>query len=144
MIDLQPYINLTTMMVLATKDKQWRPYTSNLYFGYNPKNYICYFISNLRREHSQHILNDKIIAWSIINTEQYWFENKDKKGLQFQWDARLLEWKEAQEKFESFYEKRIHPPAWLPENHHIFECIPKRVKIWDENLYGWAWKIINF
>ena len=82
MIDLKPYIKLTTMMVIATKDENGNPYTANVYFRVDEK-YNFYFISNLRREHSNHILSDDSVAWSIINTEQYKAIDKDKKGLQF-------------------------------------------------------------
>lgn len=78
MIDLQPYINLTTMMVLATKDKDGNPYTANVYFKVDEDDNF-YFISNLRREHSQHIEKDDRVAWSIINTQQYKVQDKDKK-----------------------------------------------------------------
>jgi len=32
MLDLNPYISLTTMIVLATIDEDGHPYTSNMYF----------------------------------------------------------------------------------------------------------------
>gem|GEM_PF-3651364 len=70
MTDLKQYLEMTTMMVLATKDSEGNPYTANVYFGYNPDNYSCYFISRLTREHSKQIIENEAIAWSIINTQQ--------------------------------------------------------------------------
>ena len=143
MIDLQPYIQLTTMMVIATKDQYGNPYTANVYFRVDEE-YNFYFISNLRREHSNHILGDKNIAWSIINTEQYKVEDKDKKGLQFLWIAKLLDESESTDIYKKLYNPDKPYAEILEKGHHIFRCTPTRVKIWDETLYGWAGKIINF
>ncbi len=143
MIDLKPYLDLSTMMVLATKDNQWNPYISNVYFGYNYENYTCYFISRATREHSKHILENNCVAWSIIDTNKYSSEDKDKKALQFQWKAVMLEWENAEKKYQQFYEKRIWFPKF-PDSHYVFECRPAQVKIWDEELYGWEWKVIKF
>ena len=78
MIDLKPYIHLTSMMVLATKDENGNPYTANVYFK-SDEDHNFYFISNLRREHSNHILKNDSVAWSIINTEQFVIDDRDKK-----------------------------------------------------------------
>ena len=143
MIDLKPYIHLTTMMVLATKDENGNPYTANVYFRVDEK-YNFYFISNLRREHSHHIEKDAHVAWSIINTEQYQAKDKDKKWLQFQGIAKLLDESESTEIYKKLYNPDKPYSEILEKGHRIFECIPTRVKIWDETLYGWAGKIINF
>jgi len=143
MTDLKQYLEMTTMMVLATKDSEGNPYTANVYFGYNPDNYSCYFISRLTREHSKQIIENEAIAWSIINTQQSWPRDSDKKWLQFQWIARVLEWDESRQIFEEFYLPRINFQG-LPEWHHVFECKPTQVKIWDENLYGGDGKLIKF
>ena len=143
MIDLKPYIKLTTMMVIATKDEYGKPYTANVYFRVDEK-YNFYFISNLRREHSNHILSDDSVAWSIINTEQYKAIDKDKKGLQFLWTSQLLDQQEATEVYKKLYNPDKPYAEILEKGHHIFRCKPIRVKIWDETLYGWAGEIINF
>jgi len=143
MIDLQPYIDLTTMMVLATKDEQWNPYTANVYFRVD-SDYNFYYISNLRREHSHHISKDNNVAWSVINTEQYSRQDKDKKWLQFQWKAKHLTWEEATNIYRELYNPNKTYADILENGHHIFRCTPTRVKIWDETLYGGAGKIINF
>ena len=135
MIDLKPYLDMTIMMVLATQDEQGNPYTSNIYFGYAPDAYTCYFISRLTREHSQHILWKNNVAWSIVHSEQWWNDDSNKIWLQFQWIAKLLEWAEAQDIFDTHYQPRILIPWGLPEGHYIFECRPTSVKIWDEALF---------
>jgi len=143
MINLKPYIELTTMMVIATKDESWNPYTANVYFRVD-EDYNFYFISNLRREHSNHILKDEAIAWSIINTEQYKVEDKDKKGLQFLWTGELLDESESTDIYKKLYNPDKPYAEILEKGHHIFRCTPTRVKIRDETLYGGAGKIINF
>lgn len=143
MIHLKPYLEMTNMMILATKDNDNYPYTSNVYFGYDPENYTCYFISRLTREHSQHIITRQHIAWSIVNSEQWWDDDSNKKWLQFQWIGRLLEWTEAQEIFDIHYQPRIAFPWGLPEWHHVFECKPTSVKIWDEELFGGDGQVIK-
>jgi uncharacterized protein YhbP (UPF0306 family) len=84
MINLEQYIDLTTLMVLATQDENGNPYTSNVYFGHDPETYKFYFISRLTREHSQHILNHENVAWSVVNSEQTASSGSNKRGLQFQ------------------------------------------------------------
>ncbi|MCH2189231.1 pyridoxamine 5'-phosphate oxidase family protein [Candidatus Gracilibacteria bacterium] len=144
MIDLKPYLEMTKMMILATQDPKRNPYTSNVYFGYNPETYNFYFISRLTREHSQHIISNGNIAWSILNTQKYIGSDQDKKGLQFQGQARLLEGDAAKTVFDTYYQPRIAFPGGLPDGHHVFECRPTKVKIWDESLYGGQGNIIEF
>ena len=131
------------MMVLATKDKDGNPYTANVYFKVDEDDNF-YFISNLRREHSQHIEKDDRVAWSIINTQQYKVQDKDKKWLQFQGIAKLLDESESTNIYKKLYNPNKPYAEILEKWHHIFKCTPTRVKIWDETLYGWAGKIINF
>jgi len=78
MLDLSPYISLTTMIVLATVDEQGSPYTSNMYFRVDEQ-YNFYFSSKNFRAHSKHIEKNNSVAWSIINTEKYEKSAKDKK-----------------------------------------------------------------
>jgi len=111
MIDLNPYISLTTMMVLATRD--------------------FYFQSKTFREHSKHIERSNSVAWSVINTEKYEKSDDDKKWLQFIWVAEMLTWKEAEKVQTELY-------------YMIYKCTPSKVKIWDETLYGWEGKVIEF
>jgi len=143
MIDLQPYISLTTMMVIATKNIDGNPYTANVYFRVD-ENYNFYFISNLRREHSNHILRDGSVAWSVINTEQYQVKDKDKKGLQFLWKSELLSEIASWDIYRKYYNPDKPYTKILEKWHRIFKCTPTRVKIRDETLYWWAGKIINF
>ncbi len=142
MIDLQPYLDMTTMMVLATKDTQWNPYTANVYFC-SDQNNVFYFKSKNYREHSKHILLNNKVAWSIINTEKYDRSAPDKKWLQFQWIARRLEWKEAEEISKKMYNIERSYGDMEKEWHFIFACSPTQVKIWDEELFGWDGKKIN-
>lgn len=78
MVDLTPYISLTTMIILATMDEQGNPYTSNMYFRVDSE-YNFYFQSKNFREHSQHIEKNNKVAWSILNTQKYEKSAKDKK-----------------------------------------------------------------
>ena len=78
MLDLKPYITLTSMIVLATIDEQGNPYTSNMYFRVDEM-YNFYFKSKSTREHSKHISVSPRVGWSIINTEKYERSAKDKK-----------------------------------------------------------------
>lgn len=142
MRDLNPYIWLTTMMVLATKDVLWNPYTSNVYFRCDEK-YRFYFKSKIHREHSKHILENGIVAWSVLNTEKYERSDKDKKWLQFQWTARMLKWNEAENISKEIYWVDISFIQMEKNGHYIFECIPKRVKIWDEEIYNGQGKVLD-
>lgn len=143
MIDLHPYISLTTMIVLATIDEEWNPYTSNMYFRVDDQ-YNFYFQSKTFREHSKHIKNNNTVAWSILNTEKYEKSSPDKKWLQFQWTAHMLTWKEAEKINKQLYGKEMTFFEILQSGHMIYRCTPTRVKIWDETLYAGAGKIIEF
>jgi len=104
MIDLSPYISLTTMIVLATIDEDWNPYTSNMYFRVD-EDYNFYFQSKTFREHSKHIEQNNSVAWSILNSEKYEKSAKDKKWLQFQGKAEMLSGKEAEKIKKELYGK---------------------------------------
>lgn len=143
MIDLSPYISLTTMIVLATLDEQGNPYTSNMYFKVDSE-YNFYFQSKNFREHSKHIEKNTQVAWSIINTEKYEKSAKDKKWLQFQGTAEMLTWKEAEKIKKELYGKQMSFFEILQSGHMIYKCTPNRVKIWDETLYWWQGKVIQF
>ena len=104
MIDLSAYISLTKMIILATKDNEWNPYVSNMYFKVDPENNF-YFRSKSFRQHSQHIMKRADVAWSIINTEKYEKDAKDKKALQFQGLCTRLSWKDAEKVSKDIYEK---------------------------------------
>lgn len=143
MIDLNPYISLTTMMVLATRDEQWNPYTSNMYFKVDEE-YNFYFQSKTFREHSKHIERSNSVAWSVINTEKYEKSDDDKKWLQFIWVAEMLTWKEAEKVQTELYWKEMTFFEILQSGHMIYKCTPSKVKIWDETLYGWEGKVIEF
>jgi uncharacterized protein YhbP (UPF0306 family) len=132
-------LELSKMMVLTTKDPKGNPYTSNVYFWYNPENYTCYFISRKTREHSEHILENANIAWSIIDTESYDSTAPDKKALQIQGIAKMLEWEEAMKAYNSFYRDRIWFPNF-PEWHFVFECAPKRVKNLGRTTIWMKWE----
>jgi len=143
MIDLKPYISLTTMIVLATIDEEWNPYTSNMYFR-TDNDYNFYFQSKTFREHSKHIEKNNKVAWSILNTEKYEKSSPDKKWLQFQWIAQILTWKEAERIKKELYDKEMTFFEILQSGHMIYKCTPLQVKIWDETLYGGEGKIIEF
>jgi len=143
MIDLSPYISLTTMIVLATIDEDWNPYTSNMYFRVD-EDYNFYFQSKTFREHSKHIEQNNSVAWSILNSEKYEKSAKDKKWLQFQGKAEMLSGKEAEKIKKELYGKEMTFFEILQSGHMIYKCTPNRVKIWDETLYGWEWKVIEF
>lgn len=143
MLDLKPYISLTTMMILATKDPQGYPYTANVYFRVDDQ-YNFYFSSQKRREHSEHIAKDPHVAWSILNTEKYEKTAKDKKWLQFQGTAKMLTGKEAERIKKELYGKEMTFMEILQSAHMIYKCTPSRVKIWDETLYGGEWKVLDF
>lgn len=142
MQQLKKYLELSHMMILATLDENGKPYTSNVYFAYDEES--CYFISRATRQHSQQIEKNNSIAWSVINTEKYSSNDSDKKWLQFQGTAEMLDeikWKEI---FEKIYNPRIWFQNGFPEWHRVYKCIPEKVKIWDEEMYGWDGKIITF
>lgn len=143
MIDLNQYIDLTTMIVLATIDTEGNPYTSNMYFKVDG-NYNFYFKSKSFREHSQHIVKNQKVAWSILNSEKYQKSDKDKKGLQFQWTAKQLMWKEAEQASKDVYGIEMSFFEMMQKGQFIYQCIPHTVKIWDESLYGGQGEKINF
>lgn len=143
MIDLKPYISLTTMIVLATIDEQWNPYTSNMYFRVDEE-YNFYFKSKASREHSQHIVKNTNVAWSILNSEKYSLSSKDKKWLQFKGTAEMLTGKRAEEINKELYWKEMSFFEMMQNGHMIYKCTPSRVKIYDEALEDWPQKIIEF
>lgn len=143
MIDISPYISLTTMMVLATKDSEGNPYTANVYFRVDEE-YNFYYKSKTHREHSKHIEIDNQVAWSILNTEKYKPTSKDKKWLQFQWVAEKLVWKEAEKVSKELYGKQQSFSEILQNGHLIYKCTPKKVKIWDETNSEICWEVIDF
>jgi len=132
MLNLKPYISLTTMIVLATIDEQGNPYTSNMYFRVDD-DYNFYFQSKTFREHCKHIDKNNSVAWSILNSEKYEKSAKDKKWLQFQGIAEMLTGKEAEKIKKELYGKEMTFLEILRSGH-----------IWDETLYGWEWKVIEF
>ncbi len=143
MIDLKPYIWLTNMMILATKDDSWNPYTSNVYFRCD-EDYTFYFKSKIDREHSKHILDNGIVAWSILNTEKYEISDKGKKWLQFQWTARVLKWSEAENINKEIYAVDTSFAQMQEKWHYIFSCTPTKVKIWDDEIYNGDGKVFSF
>ena len=143
MIDLNKYIWLTTMMVLATKDESWNPYTSNVYFRCD-ESYKFYFISKDFREHSKHIIENWIVAWSILNTEKYNETDQDKKWLQFRWNAKVLKNNEGEKIIKNIFNLDKKYSKMIEEWHYIFECTPEKVKIWDEEIYGGNGKKFEF
>jgi len=142
MLDLNPYISLTTMMVLATIDSEGIPYTSSMYFKVDKENNF-YFQSKNFREHSKHLEKNSNVAWSILNSEKYEKTDADKKWLQFQWIAKMLTWKEAEQIKKELYGKEMSFFEILKSGHMIYKCAPSKVKIWDETLYGWEGKIVE-
>lgn len=143
MLDLNSYISLTTMMVLATTDETGNPYTANVYFRVDEE-YNFYYKSKISREHSQHIEQDNRVARSILNTEKYEKSAKDKKWLQFQWVAEKLMWEEAERVSREIYGQEKSFFEMLQSWHLIYKCTPKKVKIWDEELYAGQGKVLEF
>lgn len=143
MINLKPYISLTTMMVLATIDDLGSPYVSDMYFR-TDDDYNFYFKSKSFREHSKHIEEINHVAWSVVNTEKYEESEKNKKGLQFQWVAQMLTGEEAEKIMEDIYGEEMTFDEILQSGHMIYRCAPDSVKVYDETLYGGDGKIINF
>ncbi len=131
------------MMVLATKDWEWNPYTSNVYFKVDEE-YNFYFKSKKFREHSKHIENNAQVAWSILNTEKYLPSSTDKKGLQFQGIAEMLTGKDAEQIQRELYKKEMSFFEILQGGHMIYKCTPKRVKIHDEENRENLGKVIEF
>lgn len=142
MIDLSNYIQLTEMMVISTISENGFPYTANVYFK-STKDNKFYFTSKKHREHSKHIENNNNVAWSIINTELFIKTDKDKKGLQFQWTAKIVQWKEAEKIQLELFDKKISYFEMLKSWQFLYECTPYRIKIWDEEIYFWNGKIIE-
>lgn len=142
MNNLEKYINLSPMLILATIDENWFPYTSNVYFKYD-WNLKFYFCSNQKRNHSKHITKNWNIAWSILNTQKYSLKDTDKKWLQFQWNCKVLIWEEKSEIHNKYFQEFDSLTHMNEINQEIYECIPKSVKVWDEEIYS-GWKIIQF
>lgn len=143
MIDLQQYLDLTPMMIIATKDQDWNPYTANVYFKCD-QNKNFYFRSKIYRQHSQHIINSWQVARSIINTIRFNKEDPAKKWLQFQWSAYILEWDAFNKASDMIYHKWERYNELTQSSSHIFKCIPTRVKIRDEEKFWWDWKVYQF
>ena len=143
MIDLTPYISLTTMIILATRDEDGYPYTSNMYFKVDAENNF-YFQSKDFRAHSKHIEQNPSVAWSIINTEKYEKAASDKKWLQFQWTAEMLTGKEAEKIKKELYGKDMSFSEIRESGHMIYKCTPSWVKVWDEVLYAGEGKVFKF
>ncbi len=154
MENLEKYFNMTKLMIISTIDENWNPYSSAVYFWYDDE-YNLYFLSNLRRNHSKHILNNgKISAW-IVNSEKYDILNKNKKWLQIQWTSKLIEDNNDAMEWFKYIIKHVPNVEKLWNNkpvcqvlkewwHRIFKFIPNKIKIWDEDIYKSEWMEIIF
>lgn len=131
------------MLILATKDEAGNPYTSNVYFWYSRNPLRFYAISRPIREHMKHIEENPQVAWSILDTQKYTPTDSDKKALQFQGAAKILDEEDGKQIYKKYYEPRIAFKS-MPEGHRVFELTPTMLKIWDESLYGWQGKVIEF
>jgi len=143
MIDLTPYISLTTMIVLATIDEDGNPYTSNMYFRVDSE-YNFYFKSKASREHSKHIAKNNRVAWSILNSEKYLPSSKDKKWLQFTGTAEMLTGKDVEKINKELYGIESTFFEILQNDHMIYKCTPNKVKIHDESNRELLGKVIEF
>ncbi len=140
-MNLERYTGLTQMMVFATTDSVWNPFTCNVYYKID-WNSNFYFVSRKETEHWCNIINNWKAAWSIINTQQHPEKGLDKIWMQVTGKAKILEWAEAKKLYEELFADWTYEDL-LKSDHHIFQCIPSRIKIWDDELYWDELKVIE-
>src|SRR3989338_6057161 len=138
---LLTFIKNQKLLVLASHQEKdiW---VANLYFGTDEKANI-YFISPKDNKHSQLILKNPEVAFSIA-----WFDptnHKNRKGIQGLGVCRPAEKEEEiitgvklhNQNFPEFKEKItvewIHTNEW---NSKVWVLKPSYMKYWDDEIYG--------
>lgn len=126
------------LIVVATQGDQ--PWVANIFYGIDD-DFKIYFISSKETVHSEHILKNNNIAFSVA-----WFnpeDHTDRKGVQGRGICRVAKDNEEikkgvqlhNERFPEFkscitfkWAKMIGYRVWVIE--------PSYIKYWDDKLYG--------
>ena len=135
------FIKGQKLVVVATHNEHG-PWVANVYYGVNEKG-VLYFISREGAKHSQMILKDPNVAFSIC-----WFDlsnHKNRKAIQGLGVCRMAENEEEikigvslhNQNFPEFKERITID--WIHANEFaakIWVIIPTYMKYWDDELYG--------
>jgi len=138
---LLEFLKSQKLLVLATNDGEG-VWVANVYYGID-SDFNIYFVSRKSTKHSNHILQNPNVAFSIC-----WFDSsnhKNRKAIQGRGVCRPTEKEEEIVKgvllhntnFPEFAEKIT--VEWIHANDYgssIWMLNPSYMKYWDDELYG--------
>jgi uncharacterized protein YhbP (UPF0306 family) len=137
---LLDFLRSQRAMAVASVDE--KPWITNVFYGVDD-NLMIYFISNEKTIHSQQILNNPHVAFSVV-----WFNpknHKDRVGVQGQGtcsiatdDAHISKGVELHNKLYPEFANRI-TVDWVKSTDnlsHVWIIKPSRIKFWNDGLYG--------
>lgn len=135
--------------VLATVDEAGRPYTSNVFFGWDEEAHF-YFASKEQRAHSRHIADNPNVAVSFINSHRYGVTSPDKVGVQLQGVCTPLAAAEARDAFVHYAANVAGARDAIdeeefgdPDGHTLYKITPHFIKVWDEHAFAYDGAIVT-
>lgn len=138
--ELKTFLDSQRLLVIASFDKE--PWITNVFYGAD-ENGKLYFVSNEKTRHSQHILNNPNIVFSIA-----WFnenDHMDRKAIQGKGTCTVATKQEEIEKgirlhntnFPQFAKSITVNYIMSEENTvRVWIVTPTYIKHWDDKLYG--------
>ncbi len=137
---LLKFLESQRLLVLASADTE--PWISNIFYGID-KDFKLYFISNVEAKHSEQILKNPQVAFSVA-----WYNpknHKDRKAVQAKGICRIAKNDQEIERgvnlhnknFPEFLEK-INVEWARQENNSskVWVIEPTYIKFWNDELYG--------
>jgi uncharacterized protein YhbP (UPF0306 family) len=139
MNELKEFLQSQRILSISKVDDGGTPYATPLFVGLSD-DLKLYFVSPKDAEHSQHLLQNSTVAFSMAWHLQGDFSNR--KGVQGKGTCQLAESEEIEigvslhnKNYPQFAE-RITPDYIREGNSAIWVIEPKWIKYWDDELYG--------
>ena len=145
--EISKYFEAPELMVVASSQDN-KPHTSTVFFCFDDDLNI-YFLSAVKRRHSQEILKNPNVSVAIANHGVKW--GGVMKGLQIEGTCAALTGEEARKAFQ-IYAKRFPKAKVLEEefsgrsgkgNHRVWKVVPSKIKVWDERKYEYEGKVFE-
>ncbi|PIR03427.1 MAG: hypothetical protein COV60_00425 [Candidatus Magasanikbacteria bacterium CG11_big_fil_rev_8_21_14_0_20_43_7] len=137
---LLSFLESQRLVTIALASEQ--PWICSVYYGVD-KNFRLYFISNKKTKHSQYILSNPAIAFSVswYNAGDY----KDRKAVQGIGNCRVV--KNDEEIITGVHLHNLHFPEfadritvdWIQDPEHqsaVWIIEPTYIKFWNDELFG--------